>query len=274
MPIALQINGVTVATDTFDVPKGHSVLGGLTWTATAAVVHAPARSGLRPAAKGRAVTLDPASSDDAAPLSGTVALLAAVVVDPQHLTKQKTAVDKSAALTHLSLRGTAATGSAGTGVAVNSQRILIELEDGACVGLRLSSGGTMPCGSADLEITIGDLAKSLLSLESLAGVSDAGTSFEAIRRPGRSEARYGAQVAGMSGHAYSVQLGNGNTATVKVESVRNPAELDAKAQAVFRASAARVMRSMGDSSTPSGPGDLTGNGTHATMFIVLNVQGE
>jgi len=272
MPIALQINGVTVAADTFDVPKGHSVLGGLTWTATADVVRTPSNPGARPlAVKGRTTATD--SNGDAAPLVGTVPLQAAVVVDPQHLMRQKTALEKSAALSHLSLRGTAAATAVGTGMTTSSQRILIELEDGACVGLRLSIGGTMPCGSADLEITIGDLAKSLLNLESLAGVSDAGMSWEATRRPGRSEARYGAQAAGMSGHSYSVQLANGSAAMVKVESVRNPAELDAKAQAVFRASAARIMRSMGGSSTPSGPGDLTGNGTHATVFIVLNVQG-
>lgn len=274
IPIALQINGVTVASDTFDVPKGRTVLGGLTWTATADVARRVAASDLRrPAVKGKVVDPDTAAAnDDTTLLAGTVQLQAAVVVDPQHVTKQKTTVEKSASLSHLTLRGTG-TAASGTPVAANSQRILIELEDGACVGLRLSSGGTMPCGSADLEITIGDLAKSLLSFDSLSGVGEVGTSFEAARRASRSAVRYSGQAAAMSGHTYSVQLANGNTATVNVESVRNPAELDAKAQALFRAGAARIMRNMGDSSTPGGPGDLTGNATHATVFIVLNVQG-
>ena len=77
----------------------------------------------------------------------------------------------------------------------------------------------------------------------------------------------------MAGHSYQVQLSNGNTAVVNVESVRNPAALDAKARALFRASAARIMRNMGDASTPEAPGDLTGGGSHATVFIILNVQG-
>ena len=274
IPIALQINGVTVASDTFDVPRGRTVLGGLTWNATAAAALRPVSSvGRRAVVKGKVVDPDSASgSDDAALLAGSVQLQAAVVVDPQHLTKQKTLVEKSAAISHLSLRGTAPSTTGGV-IATNSQRLLIELEDGACVGLRLSSGGTMPCGSADLEITIGDLAKSLLSFDSLSGVGEIGTSFETARRASRSAVRFAGQAAATSGHTYAVQLPNGNTATVNVESVRNPAELDAKAQALFRASAARVMRNMGDASTPNGPGDLTGNGTHPTVFIVLNVQG-
>jgi hypothetical protein len=258
IPIALQINGVTVASDTFDVPAGRSVLGGLTWTAVEGM-NRPARS---------------SRDSDAAPaaLAGVTQLQAMIVVDPQHLTKQKTAQDKSAAIAHFSLRGSGSAGGGGT-VLASSQRILIELEDGACVGLRLSSGGTMPCGSADLEITIGDLAKSLLSFESMSGVGDIGTSFETARRTNRSAVHYSAQASGMSGHTYAVQLPNGNTAVVNVESVRNPAELDAAARSLFRASAARILRNLGDSSGAQAPGDLTGGGSHVTVFIVLNVQG-
>jgi hypothetical protein len=258
IPIALQINGVTVASDTFDVPAGRSVLGGLTWTAVEGL-NRPARSN---------------RDSDAAPAAmvGVTQLQAMIVVDPQHLTKQKTALDKSAAIAHFSLRGSGSAGGGGT-VLASSQRILIELEDGACVGLRLSSGGTMPCGSADLEITIGDLAKSLLSFESMSGVGDIGTSFETARRANRSAVHYSAQASGMSGHTYAVQLPNGNTAVVNVESVRNPAELDATARSLFRASAARILRNLGDSSGAQAPGDLTGGGSHVTVFIVLNVQG-
>jgi hypothetical protein len=107
----------------------------------------------------------------------------------------------------------------------------------------------------------------------MSGVGDAGTTFEMARRASRSAVQYNGQTAAISGHTYSVQLPNGKSAAVNVESVRNPAELDAKAQALFRASAARVMRSMGDSSGAAAPGDLTGGGSHATVFIVLNVQG-
>jgi hypothetical protein len=131
----------------------------------------------------------------------------------------------------------------------------------------------MPCGSADLEITIGDLAKSLLSMDTLSGVGDIGTTFVVNRKTDTSAVRFGAQTSAMAGHSYAVQLANGGTAVVNVESVRNPAELDAKSRALFRANAAVVLRNMGDSSGAQGPGDLTGTGTHATMFIVLNVQG-
>ena len=38
-------------------------------------------------------------------------------------------------------------------------------------------------------------------------------------------------------------------------------------------SAARILRNLGDSSGAQAPGDLTGGGSHVTVFIVLNVQG-
>ncbi len=255
VPVALQVNGMIVASDTFDVPAGKTVLGGLNWTAQAAGLDRPTR-GTRDAVR------EPAAS-------GAMAMQAALVVDPQHVTRQRSTQQKSASVAHLNLRAPADNG--GSAVASNSQRILIELEDGACVGLRLSSGGTMPCGSADLEITVADLAKSQLSFDTMAGVGDVGTTFERGRM--RSAVRYSGQAAALSGHSYSVQLANGGTAMVNVESVRNPGELDAKARALFRASAARIMRSMGDASGAAAPGDLTGNETHTTVFIILNVQG-
>jgi len=55
--------------------------------------------------------------------------------------------------------------------------------------------------------------------------------------------------------------------------IRRRAELDAAARSLFRASAARILRNLGDSSGAQTPGDLTGGGSHVTVFIVLNVQG-
>ena len=260
VPIALQVNGATVASDTFDVPAGHSTLGGLSWTVTApAATPGPARmSPLR--MKGRMADRDVATPRT---FSGLTPLQAAVVIDPNHLMRQVTTTDKSATLSHLSVR------SADTDVtaaAANRERVLLELEDGACAGLRISSGGMMPCGNADLEISVADLAKSQLALDTMAGVSDVGSSFETAA--GRAPS-YNQEAAGVSGHTYSVRLANGSVATVNIESIRNPAELDAKARALFRANAIRVLA--GGESGAAAPGDLTGVGSRATVFITLDI---
>ena len=261
VPIALQVNGATVASDTFDVAAGHSTLGGLSWTVTAPAANAAVTRTAPVRRVGRVA--DP----DAAPVgavTGLTPLQAAVVIDPGHLTQQASAADKSAPLSHLNLRP-AQTETAATG---SSQRVLLELEDGACAGLRLSSGGFSPCGNADLEISIADLAKSQLALDTLSGVSDVGSRFESAA--GRSIS-YNQQAAGVAGHAYSVRLADGSTATVTIDSVRNPSELDAKARALFRANATLVLKNMGDSSGAAAPGDLTGMDSRATVFITLNV---
>ncbi|MGH9642265.1 MAG: hypothetical protein ACRD3Q_07545, partial [Terriglobales bacterium] len=255
-------NGATVASDTFDVAAGHSTLGGLSWTVTAPAADTPVT---RTAPARRIGRMETPDSAPAGGFTELTPLQAAVVVDPAHSIQQATTADKSAAIAHLNLRPAQTV----TGAAGSTQRVLLELEDGACAGLRLSSGGFSPCGNADLEISIADLAKSQLALDTLSGVSDVGSTFESSA--GRSIS-YNQQAAGVAGHSYSVRLADGSTATVTIDAVRNPSELDAKARALFRANATLVLKNMGDSSGAAAPGDLTGVNGHATVFVTMNVQ--
>ncbi len=59
-----------------------------------------------------------------------------------------------------------------------------------------------------------------------------------------------------------------------IESIRNPGELDARARALFRKQAVRIMRNMlgDDSAGPHDAGDLSGTGHARTLFIELRVQ--
>jgi hypothetical protein len=265
IPVALQVNGATVAMNTFDVPAGGSALGGLTWTAT--VSEGGARSVRAPRGK----YLDPNPPDDAGPMPARVRS-AAIVIDPQHTQAQKTALEKSALLAHFGLRDSAPA-AAGTTPGTAGQRLLIELGDGACIGLRPAGAGTAPCGgSADVELTAADLSKTLLTLEAMSGVADMGTSFTAGAMRGGTPS-FSAQMAALSGHSYAVRLADGRSAMVTFESVRNPAELDARARAIFRRNAAaRVLSKLGGDSGPADPGDLTGGGSGPSVFITLTVQ--
>lgn len=262
VPIALQVNGTTVASDTFDVAAGQSTVGGLSWKVVAPTSDAVTeRAAQVRTSKGRFIDGDgPSGPSNLVPLNATL------VVDPNHVTRQATTIDKTAQLARLNVRPSQTGNAQLTGT---SQRMLLELEDGACAGVRLSSGGMGPCGNADLEVTVADLAKSQLGMETLAGISDIGTSFEmaAGSRPS-----YSQQAAGLAGHTYSVRLPDGSTETVTIESVRNPAELDAKARALFRANATRILKSLGDTSGAAAPGDLTGVDTRATVFITFTVR--
>lgn len=263
VPIALQVNGATVASDTFDVAAGQSTVGGLSWKVVAPASDAVTeRASQVRTTKGRFIDTDVSAGMPAS----LVPLNATLVVDPNHITRQASTLDKTAQLAHLSVRPSQ---TANTQLTGPSQRMLLELEDGACAGVRLSSGGMGPCGNADLEVTVADLSKSQLGLETLAGICDIGTSFEmaAGSRPS-----YSQQAAGLAGHTYSVRLPDGSTETVTIDSVRNPAELDAKARALFRANATRILKSLGDSSGAAAPGDLTGVDSRATVFITFTVR--
>jgi hypothetical protein len=264
VPIGLVINGSVVAIDAFDIPAGHSALGGLSWTVPALAVETTATATPRPRARRGMTEADAATVRGG--FGGLTQLQGALVVDPNHVTQQATTADKTAAVARLNVRGA---GESASAAPATGQRVLLELEDGACAGLRLTTGGMSPCGNADLEITIADLGKSQLGLDTMAGVSDVGSTFEAAAGRGAS---YNEQASGLAGHTYSVRLANGGTALVNIESVRNPAELDAKTRALFRANAVRIMRNLADSSGAAAPGDLTGVDSRATVFITLSVK--
>ena len=92
---------------------------------------------------------------------------------------------------------------------------MLEIQEGACAGMRLSTGSIGPCGTADLELTIADIAKGIYMLSADSGVTDLGASFGGVA-PG--SARASSELAGVAGHSYSVQLSGGRTAVITIDS--------------------------------------------------------
>ncbi len=272
VPIALQVNGVTVASDTFDVGAGRTALGGLQWNSASV----PAAASTRPAAVrpgrlggrgGNGPAMDTGGDTIERPV-GLTRVSALLVIDPQHIVQQKTTLDKSAPLAHFSMRGGDA---AASGMAAGpSQRVLLEIQEGACAGMRLATGSVGPCGTADLELTIADIAKGIYTLNSDSGVADMGVGSGGFAQ---GSARASSELAGVAGHSYAVQLSGGRTAVITIDSIRNPRQLDAATRAIFRNSAVLVMRGLGSDSGPAAPGDLAGGMRGgATVFVQLTVQ--
>ncbi len=274
VPIALQVNGATVASDTFDVAAGRTVLGGLEWNtakfaAPAAVTRPVSARPARDGRRGNAPALDTGLPDITAS-SGRTRLNALLVIDPQHTLQQKTALDKSAPLAHFALRSpNDATVAGGLG---NSQRILLEIQDGACAGLRLTAASVGGCGSADLELTVADIAKGTYTLNTSTGIADLGGGAFAAALARNSG--FSSELAAQAGHSYAVQLGNGRSALVTIDSIRNPGQLDAATRAVFRNSAVLVLRGMGGDTGAAATGDVAARlgGGGATIFVQLTVQ--
>jgi hypothetical protein len=279
VPIALQVNGVTVASDTFDVGAGRTTLGGLQWNSASVPVSAsPRPSALRPARigaprpAGAGAPVHDAGGDSLGRPAGLKRVSALLVIDPQHTVRQTTTLDKSAPLAHFTMNsGDGGPGPAGMATGP-SQRLLLEIQEGACAGMRLSTGGVGPCGSADLELTIADIAKGVYMLNADSGVADLGTSFGGVAQ-GTPASRGSSELAGAVGHSYSVQLNGGRTAVIAIDSIRNPRQLDAATRAVFRSSAIQVMRGLGSDSGAASTGDVAGGiRGGATVFVQLSVQ--
>jgi hypothetical protein len=271
VPITLQVNGVTVASDTFDVGAGRTALGGLQWNSASVPVSVGTRpAALRPARIGARTGGGPvndAGGDSVDRPAGLARISALLVIDPQHTVQQKTTLDKSAPLAHFTMSGG---GGGASGVAAGlSQRVLLEIQEGACAGMRLSTGGVGPCGTADLEVTIADIARGIYMLNADSGVADLGASFGGVAPD---SARASPELAGVAGHSYSVQLRGGRTAVITIDSIRNPRQLDAATRAVFRNSAIQVMRGLGSDSGAASTGDVAGGTRGATVFVQLSVQ--
>jgi hypothetical protein len=192
---------------------------------------------------------------------------ALLVIDPQRTLQQTTTLDKSAPLAHFTM--SSGDGGANRVAAGPSQRVLLEIQEGACAGIRLSTGGVGPCGSADLELTIADITKGIM-LNADSGVADLGASFGGVAQSG---ARASSELAGVAGHSYSVQLNGGRAAVITIDSIRNPRQLDAATRAIFRNSAVQVMRGLGSDSGAASTGDVAGGiRGGATVFVQLSVQ--
>jgi hypothetical protein len=270
VPIALQVRGSTVASDTFDIPAGKTVLGGLEWAnarvagavqtaAERSPENASVRNVLRAARFGGELTVRE-------PNATRADAQAQIVIDPQKTITQKSALAKSAPLAHFGIRNAAADTAAMA--AVGEQRVLLELPEGGCGGLKFASGAGS-CSSADITFTVEDLAKATYKLESLSGVADLG-----LANGSTANASYGSQALGQNGHTYAVQLNGGKVGTVTVTAVRNPEQLSEAAKRLFRQRhAAKIVKNLGGDTDAPETGDTAGTGSTPMVYFDIVYQG-
>ena len=258
VPVALQVNGLTVVSDTFNVAPGKTTLGALVWNnAKIPAAAAPPPGTLVRATRG---------SRDGAPAAASIAttLQAAVVIDPAQTMKQKTTLQKSAALAHLTLHDGGVTTATLTAT-LNQQRVVLELGEGGCAGLRfnLGAGG---CGSADVTVNVEDLAKGTYKLEAAKGIADLG-----VNNTQYAGASFGPSVLGQNGHTYAVQLAGGKVGLLTMNAVRNPDQLSEAAKRVFRGPAAKVIRKLGDGTNAPEPQTTTKD---SKVYFDIQYQGQ
>jgi hypothetical protein len=228
VPIALVLNGKTVASDTFDLKAGASSLGALNWMV----------------------------SDKA----GSGAVNAHVAVDPMHTIVQSSTTAKTAALAHFTLPG-----SVGVVVASNGKVAHFEVAEGSCVGFRFAAGAAGGCGSADLELSIEDLANGKYILNGRNGVADLG-----VGRSDASNASYGMQALVVTGHTYAVQLSGKTVGLFTVQRVRSPRQLSEKSDRTF-GHVKNVPIGKGSGATQTG--DVSGgSGKRSEAFVYFDVQ--
>jgi len=257
VPIALQVNGNIVVQDTFDVPVGKSTLGALVWNNAKIPDAAPAATSSGSTAPNRpsrmlrsSASVPSAASASASPLAG---LNAAVVIDPRQTIQEKTTIAKSAPLAHFSVHDAGA-GSAVLSATLNRQRLVLELGEGGCAGLRFNMGAGGCGGSSDVTITVEDLAKGTYRIEAANGVADMGMGRV---QSAPANANFNMQVLGQSGHTYAVQLRGGQVGLLTMNAVRNPNQLSEAAQRVFRGPASRVVQKLGNTSAAPEPQTAT-----------------
>jgi hypothetical protein len=222
VPISLVINGVAVASGALDIRAGASTLAALEWT-------------------------------NARAPSGSRSVRAVVVVDPGHTVTQKSALAKSAPLAHFAFLPT---WGAPTGMQLQpaAQRATLEVADGGCVGFRFASGAGSACGSADVEITVEQLAGGRFTLTAQNGIADLGPAFGGGKLVG---VQYQPEVPAVAGHIYAVQLRGGKTGVLRLMAIRNSAQASATGRQVFRAG--NVARNVGGETTGSvETGDVSG----------------
>jgi hypothetical protein len=228
VPVSLVINGAAVASDTFDVGPGKTVLAGLQWNNA----QLP-RWGLA---------------------NGVVR--ASVVVDPAHNVRASVASGKIAPLTHFEFVGGGVAGGAPIQSLSGRQRALIELAESACTGFRFSSGAGGACASSDVEISLDDAAAGRFSFTSTRGISDLGLGYNSTGVPAGTQ--YAPQTVASAGHSYAVQLDGGRVGVLTISAIHNPHQKSATADKVFRGRPIRVLRKMAPTGEPVDTGDVSG----------------
>lgn len=267
LPVALQMNGTTVARDTFTVPSSGSTLGALHWDSSRFVADATTPRGTPvPTGRKSRIAARPMPGDGN-PTANLPQLM--VVIDPEHTIAQASTLNKSAIVSHFRMESSEVAQLAASG-GVRGERVMMELGDGVCAGFRLASGPTMSCGgSSDFTITVKDLGNGQYVLEAPEGIADLGIGTDA------SNAKYTAQALAQAGHTYAIQMASGQTGLMTVHSISNRLQLTVQSQRLFRkVGAVKVIKSMGNSTEIAEPGDISGgNGRNqATVFLDLGYQ--
>jgi len=272
VPVALQVNGRTVATDTFDVKAGGSTLGGLTWAGLAAAQNTAAIGAgesimgvheMRTAYRGR--EMSGSRGGIGTMRAPSARLQIALVIDPGHSVPEKTALNKSVALNSLGAAVSVGTAPQNPVAPLTSQHLLLELSS-SCMGLRIASGSAAPCDSGNMNVSIDDLASSRFSLASIEGIADLGA--VSLENASASGASFGSQVNLQAGHSYAVQLDNNNVAVFQVLRVVNPTQLSAAALKYFQQQAGRLVRSLGGTNGAMQKGDVSGHFEDAPLVYV------
>jgi hypothetical protein len=243
MQIGLVINGVVVASDTFDLAAGRTSLGGLQWT-----------NAQMPRSVGMANLVN-----------------AKLVVDPTRNSAAAIATGKVAPLAHFTLTGGIG-GAAGPALATvgGRQRARIELAESACAGFRFSSGVSASCSSSDVEISFDDAATGRFSLNASRGIADLGATYG--RAAVSPNLQFASTARAMAGHSYAVQLTGNKVGVMTIRAIMNPRQRAAAADKAFRGgAAARMTRTLGRVSGPVETGDVSGAAARNTTMAVLDV---
>lgn len=257
VPIALQVNNATVVSDTFSVPMGKSTLGALQWNNA----QIPSATAPAPAAMVRPGRGSVGNTSPAPPIA--TSLNAAIVIDPRQTITQKTSLAKSASLAHFSLHDAGAV-AAVFSATLNQQRVVLELGEGGCAGLRFNMGAG-GCGTADVTVTVEDLAKGTYKLEAANGIADLG-----IGNSQYAAANFSPSALGQNGHTYAVQLRGGKVGILTMTAVRNPDQLSEAAKRVFNKPGARVIRQLGNSSGAPEPASAK----ESRVYFDISYQGQ
>jgi hypothetical protein len=195
-------------------------------------------------------------------------MLAQIVIDPQKTITQKSTLAKSAPLAHFGVRNSDAQMAAES--AIDEQRVLLEIPEGGCGGLKFSLGAGTCTGSTDVTFTVEDLAKAAYKLESFNGIADLG-----MGNASTASASYGSQAVGQNGHTYAVQLNGGNVGIVTVTAVRNPEQLSEAAKRLFRqGKAIKVVQSLGGTTAAPDTGDTAAGGSQPMVYFDIVYQGQ
>jgi len=268
VPIALQLDGRTVAQDTFDVPADGSALGGLHWQATL-----PSRPAARPVSRPIAGRSRMARTEGGVPEPGSFfvprPMHLSIVIDPSHLTRQKTNIAKSAPVANFVMRPAETPASPFGSASGREDRLVLELVDGSCVSFRFTSGPGDECGgNTDFEVSVDDLANGRYSISAYNGIADVG-----FGQSGNLQGlQFSSRVAAVPGHTYAVKLNDGRIGQFTVFGIISPQQLQLKAMRVFQASNIRkAVSSLGGSSGVPSTGELTGGVSMNQPHVYLRV---